>query len=250
MIQLESPVCFLDLETTGTDIEHDRIVEFAICKLYPGGERQTECKRVNPWVPIPEAATAVHGITNEMVKDEPSFAEYAPAILKFISGCDLGGFNSNSFDFPMLYNEFIRAGIQWDYSNARFIDVGNLFKIKEPRTLGAAVKFYLGKELEDAHSAQKDIEATADVFLAQFSRYEDLPADLAELDMFTNYGKKRLDLSGKFTLNEKGDVIFNFGSHKGEIAADERYLDWMVNKAKFSPDTTAIARRLLEGGSL
>lgn len=245
-LALSRPICFLDIESTGTDPENDRIVELATCKLNPDGTRESFSRRVNPWVPIPPEATEVHGITNEDVAGEPSFREIAPSLMTYLDSCDMAGFNSNSFDFPMLYAEFLRAGIDWDYRSLRFVDVGNLFKIRESRTLAAAVKFYLGYEHEGAHGAKADVEATVDVFLGQMSRYNDLPTDLMELDRVTNYGKGRLDLSGKFATNEAGQVVFNFGAHKGEAAVTRPgYLDWMINKARFAPDTVAIARWIL-----
>lgn len=247
MLQLLRPIVFMDFETTGTNTEKDKIVEMACVKLMPNGDRTVKTYRINPIIPIPEGATKVHGITNEMVKDAPTFKQLSKGMLEYISGCDLAGFKSNTFDFPMLYSEFLNAGIEWDYSKHNFIDVGNIFQIQEPRTLSAAVKFYCGKVLEDAHSAEADILATIDVFEKQINCYPDLPNTIQELDIFCNFGSKRLDMSGKFAYADDGEtVIFNFGPSKGKPAKnDYGFLKWMVFKADFAPDTVAIAKKLM-----
>lgn len=245
---LERPIVFFDLETTGVDRDNDRIVEIAVCKVDPSWQINTICKRVNPTIPIPRAASEVHGITDEMVKDEPKFNQIAKAVMATFEGCDVAGFNSNSFDVPVLFNEFARAGLYWDYSKFKMLDAGNLFKIEEPRTLTAAVKFYLGKELEGAHNAKNDIEATVEVFIAQLTKYEqrdNFPKNVSDLALYTNYGNKIADLSGKFVFNDKGDLLLNFGKHKGEKAIDQiGFIDWMINKASFPPDTVAMAEAI------
>lgn len=249
-IQLTRPIAFFDLESTGTDRENDRIVEIAVCKYDPSGQFKTVRRRVNPTIPIPAGASDIHGIKDEDVANEPTFKQLAKGLLDLLAGCDIAGFNSNSFDVPLLFNEFARAGHFWDYSQFLMIDVGNLFKIKEPRTLSAAVKHYCGKELLDAHSAEADIEATLEVFLAQMARYEndeDFPQTLAELALYTNYGNKLADLSGKFVYNTEGELILNFGKHRGNPAKNHiDFLQWMVYKADFAADTTAIATKVLE----
>lgn len=238
------PIIFLDIESTGLNRETDRIIELAYLILNPDGSTTSRCKRFNPTIPIPEASTLIHGIKDEDVANEPRFVEFAIAIHKYIDGCDIAGFGSNSFDIPMLYFEFLRAGITWDYSKSNFIDIGNLYKIKEPRTLTAAVKFYTGKEHTEAHGALADVEATYEVFVAQTLNYE-LPETIEELSLLTNYDKKVLDLSGKFTYNEAGDIVFNFGPKRGTKASDEiGLLEWMINK-DFAPDTKKICHQIL-----
>src|SRR5690606_29861619 len=162
-IKLERPLVFLDIESTGIDREHDRIIELSLVKMMPDGEVVTRTRRLNPTIPIPPAATEVHGITDQDVKDMPTFAQVANGVLELISGCDLAGYNSINYDFPMLFNEFMRAGINWNYDQHQMVDVGNIFKIKEERTLSAAVQFYCGKELDGAHGAEADTLATVDV---------------------------------------------------------------------------------------
>ena len=244
-IQLLRPIAFIDLECTGTNRETDRIVEIAICKLHPDGSRENKRRLINPGIPIPPVTTEIHGITDEMVKEAPTFRDIAKGLLELLEGCDIGGFNSNAFDCPMLFNEFARAGIYWDYTQFKMIDVGNLFKIREPRTLSAAVKFYTGNDLENAHSAEADINATVDVFLSQLDRYPDLPDNVEELALISNHGRPVLDLSGKFSLNEKGEIILNF-KYKGERAEDHLdFIEWMYYKADFPADTRKICEELL-----
>lgn len=246
-LNLIRPLCFFDLEATGIDKENDRIVEIAICKIHPSGLRELLTGRVNPEMPIPPKATEIHGISDADVADAHTFSDLAKRILDFISGCDMGGYNSNSYDLPLLFNEFKRVGIYWDYNQFKKIDAGNIFKIKEARTLSAAVKFYCDRDMENAHSAEADILATVDVFFAQLERYDDLPTDLGELELFCNYGKPILDISGKFTTDESGEVVFNFGAKRGVRAKDELGLvQWMINK-DFPADTLNICYQILEG---
>ncbi len=248
-MNFDKQICFLDLETTGTNPQKDRIVEIAIVKCDADLlEFEERVKRINPTVIIPSGAIGVHGITNEEVKDCPTFQQLAKGIFDFISGCDIAGYNSNNYDVPMLYAEFIRAGIIWDYSDVRFIDVCNVFKIKESRTLSAAVKFYCDKEHEDAHGALADVNATIDVLRHQLDRYPDFKKmNIHELALFSNYDKPILDISGKFTTDSDGDIIFNFGQHKGKKAKSElSYLDWMLNKGDFTQDTKNIILKILK----
>lgn len=245
-LNLERPLVFLDIEATGLSTETDRIVELAMCKIMPDETRILKCYRYNPEMPIPPAATEIHGISDDDVKDKPFFHQHAKAISKFISGCDLAGFNSNRFDIPMLYAELSRSQIFLDYQSINLVDVGNIFKIKEPRTLEAAVQFYCGKPLENAHSAEADILGAVDVLMGQLEKYPDLPQNMQELALFSNYGAKILDLQGKFTYNEKGQIILNFGKYKGEPAADHLdFLEWMVHKANFPRDTVEVAMGIL-----
>ena len=246
-LKFENPICFFDIESTGTDRENDRIVELAICKLFPNGDREVKVRRFNPERPIPIKASEVHGITDEAVANEPTFKQCAKAVAAYIQGCDLGGYNSNAFDIPMLQAEFFRAGIHIDLSKTRFIDAGNIFKIQEPRTLTAAYKFYCGQELEDAHSAEADILATVDVFAAQLDRYKEVPDNMDELHLYCNYGKPFVDISGKFTTDDEGRICFNFGKHKGEPAIDHPgFVEWMLTKADFPYDTRKVCESILQ----
>lgn len=250
-MQLTRPIAFLDLETTGTDVEKDRIVEIAVCKFEPSsGQYATTRRLINPTIPIPAGASEVHGIKDEDVANEPTFKQIAKGLLALLDGCDIAGFNSNRFDVPLLFNEFHRAGLFWDYKQFLMIDVGNLFKIKHPRTLSDAVRIYLGREMENAHSAEADIEATLDVFLAQIEKHENdegFPQTLEELALYTNFDKKVIDLGGKFTYNNEGEIILTIGEHKDKPARNHLgFLQWMVDKANFSADTKAVARQIIE----
>lgn len=246
-LQLERPIAFIDIEATGKKPEEDRIVEISICVLNMDLTRKNYTRRLNPIIPINPGATAVHGIKNEDVAHEPTFSDVAHKLLNYLENCDQAGYNSNRFDFPMLYAEFNRAGINWDYSQHRLIDVQNIFMINEPRTLSAAMKFYCNKDLEGAHGAEADINATADVFLAQYERYPDLPTTVEELQVYSNHGRKILDLSGKFTYNEAGDIVFNFGKYRDEKATDHLdFVEWMLYRANFQPDTNQICELLLD----
>lgn len=245
-LNLTRPLAFLDIESTGLSVENDRIIELAICKVHPSGDREIKTRRFNPGMPIPEQSSAIHGITDDMVKDEPFFHQISQGLIEFLSDCDIAGFNSNKFDIPMLFNEFRRCGIYWDYTQFRMVDVGNIFKIKEPRTLAAAMQFYCGKDLEGAHGAEADITATVDVFVAQLDKYDDIPIDLDELQIFCNHGKPILDLSGKFTTDDDGDIVFNFGAKRGLKAKyDPDYIHWMLSK-DFQPDTQKICHQVLD----
>ena len=251
MITLQRPLVFADFETTGTNVEKDRIVQYSFCKIFPDGQREIKTALLNPGIPIPAGATEIHGIKNEDVIGKPSFKDLSPKIFTFIENCDLGGYNSNSFDFPMLFFEFARAGITWNHSEVCLLDACNIFKIKESRTLAAAVKFYTGKELEGSHDAEVDIMATVDVFFAQLEKYEDLPKTLPELDIYCNYSKKRLDMKGCFVLSEDGKtILFNIGKdQKGKPAhSDYGFLSWMAyseKKEPFPPDTIALAKKIM-----
>ncbi len=245
---LTKPIAFVDIESTGAAPEKDRIIDLAICKLHPDMSRTYIQYRFHPGIPIPPASSAVHGILDADVLGCPSFQVHAKEVMQLLEGCDLGGYNSNRFDFPLLMNEFSRAGFTWDYRNFRLIDAGNIFMIQAPRTLSAAVKFFCGREMGGAHDAAADINATVDVFLAQMDRYPELPADLDELHLFCNYGKQLLDLSGKFTYDDQGRIVFNFGQYKGLVAEENvQYLDWMYYKADFPADTREVCERIYAG---
>ncbi len=232
-LELKRPIIFFDLETTGIDTSRDRIVEISMVKIMPDGERITKTRRINPQMPIPESSTAIHGITDEDVKDCPSFAQVARSLEKFIEGCDFGGFNSNRFDLPVLVEEFLRSGVDVDFKRRNFIDVQNIFHKKEQRTLVAAYKFYCGKDLTDAHSAEADTLATYEVFLSQLERYEDLPRDIEALAVFSTQNKTA-DFAGRILINEQGIEVFGFGKYRNEsvetvFARDPSYYGWMMN---------------------
>lgn len=246
MIKFNRNVVFFDLETTGIDTQKDRIVEICIIKMNHDFNNSIEkTTLVNPTIPIPAPASEIHGITDDKVKDQPTFKQLAKGILDFIDGCDIIGYNSNNFDAPLLYTEFVRAGVAWDYSKVNIIDVCNIYKIKQPRTLEAAVNFYCGREHEGAHGALADVQATIDVFKEQVERYDMEDMSPEQMTLFSNYGKPIVDISGKFTVDAEGDIIFNFGMHMGKKAKSEPgYLQWMI-KGNFSPDTKSFAQKLL-----
>jgi DNA polymerase-3 subunit epsilon len=247
-LELERPLCFIDLETTGLDVENDKIVEITICKIHPNGEREIKTKVFNPERPISPEATELHGHTNESVANEKPFHKYAKGMHSFIEGCDIAGYNSNTYDNPMLYFEFLRAGIEWDYKSVNLIDVCNIFKIKEPRTLAGAFKFYCDKVSENTHNSKDDILATVEVFESQLEKYE-LPTNLKDLAYLSNYDKEIIDIGGKFSKDDDGDLIFNFGAkNRGKkCTSDKGYLEWMISdKATFTADVKKIASDILE----
>ena len=232
-LNLKRPIVFFDLETTGVDTAKDRIVEISMVKVMPDGEEIIKTRRINPQMHIPEDATAVHGITDEDVKDAPTFAQIAKSLYQFIEGCDFGGFNSNRFDLPMLVEEFLRAGVDVDFKKRKFIDVQNIFHKMEQRTLVAAYKFYCDKELDGAHSAEADTKATYEVLKAQLDRYPELQNAIAALAEFSTRGETA-DYAGRIIYNEKGEEVFNFGKYKGmsvsEVFRKEpSYYAWMMN---------------------
>ena len=232
-LNLKRPLVFFDLETTGVDTAKDRIVEISMVKVMPDGEEIVRTRLINPQMHIPEDATAVHGITDEDVKDQPTFAQIAKSLSQFIEGCDFGGFNSNRFDLPMLVEEFLRAGVDVDFKKRKFIDVQNIFHKMEQRTLVAAYKFYCNKDLTDAHSAEADTRATYEVLKAQLDRYSELQNDVAALAEFSSRGET-VDYAGRIVYNDKGEEVFNFGKYKGvkvsEVFQREpSYYDWMMN---------------------
>lgn len=224
-----------------------RIVELALIKVFPDGSRSQFESLVNPAIPIPPEASAIHGITDEKVKDAPTLKDLLPKIVPLIEGADIAGFNSNNYDIPLLYNEFNRNGYTWNLEDVAFVDVRNIFVRKEERTLSAAVQFYLNREHEGAHGALADINATIDVFVEQLQRYEDISSfDRQQLNLYCNYDRPRADLAGCFTIDENGEYIINFGKkHKGQKAKDCRdYLNWMLSQ-DFMPDTKAIINKII-----
>ena len=212
-LKLKRPIVFFDLETTGVDASKDRIVEVSMIKIMPDGEEICKKRKLNPGMHIPEEATAIHGITDEDVKDCPTFAQVAKSLAQFLQGCDFGGFNSNRFDLPLLVEEFMRAGVEVDFKRRRFIDVQNIFHKKEQRTLVAAYKFYCDKDLTDAHSAEADTRATYEVLQAQLDRYPDLENDVDALAEYSSRGESA-DYAGRILYNEKGEEVFGFEKTK------------------------------------
>ncbi len=232
-LNLANPIVFFDLETTGVNISKDRIVEISILKITPNGKEESKTRRINPGIPIPPEATAIHGIGDEDVRDCPSFKEIAKSLAAQIEGCDLAGFNSNRFDIPVLAEEFLRADVNIDLSKRKFVDVQTIFHKMEQRTLSAAYKFYCGKDLDDAHSAAADAKATYEVLKAQLDRYPDLKNDirfLSEYSSFTN----NVDFAGRMIYNDRGEEVINFGKYKGRLVtevlkADPGYYAWMMS---------------------
>lgn len=234
-ISLITPLAILDIEATGLNITSDRIVEIAIIKVLPTGEQEEFIKRVNPQIPIPAEVTAIHGITNEDIKDAPTFKEILPELEAFLGNADFAGYNSNKFDLPLLAEELLRAESTIDLSIRKHVDVQNIFHKMEQRTLIAAYKFYCNKNLEDAHTAMADAKATWEVLDAQISRYDELESNIDFLSEFSRYSDTtRLDFAGRLAFNSKGEAIYNFGKHKGKTikaVADSEpgYYGWMLD---------------------
>lgn len=233
-LNLTRPIAFFDLESTGVDVSKDRIVEISIQKLLPNGEKETYTKRVNPEMPIPIEASEVHGIYDFDVLNEKTWKEIAPEVVEFIGEADLAGYNSNRFDIPMLMEELLRVEVELAMTDRKRIDVQNIFYKQEKRTLEAALKFYCGKDLENAHSAEADTTATMDVLLAQIDRYEDIEGNVDFLAEYSEMGNKMADYAGRFVFNADGEPCFNFGKHKGKTIEDvlrrePSYYSWMMN---------------------
>ena len=218
-LKLTRPICFFDLETTGIEVAKDRIVEISIFKVYPNGNKESKTWLVNPTIPIPAATTAVHGITDEKVANEPTFKELASQIHNMIKDSDLAGFNSDRFDIPLLAEELLRAEVDFDMKNRVSVDVQTIFHKKEERTLSAAYKFYCNESLENAHSAEADTMATYEILKAQLDRYDDLDNDMKWLSEFTTR-KKSVDFAGFIALNKEGKEIFTFGKNKGQLVEE------------------------------
>lgn len=246
-LTLKRPLVFFDLETTGTNITHDRIVEISFIKLMPDGSVIEKSRRINPEMPIPAEATAVHHITDEDVAGEPTFAMVAKSLAQHFEGCDFAGFNSNRFDLPLLDQEFNRVGVEFDFGKARFVDVQTIYHKREPRTLVAAYKYYCDKNLEDAHSALADTRATYEVLLAQLDHYGDLPENVEELAVYASQNKN-VDFMGRLVYDENGCEIINFGKYKGRKAAevlarDPGYYSWIMS-GDFTNNTKAAFTRI------
>jgi DNA polymerase-3 subunit epsilon len=219
-LNLKNPLIFFDLETTGTDTVKDRIVEISYLKVFPNGKQEIKTRRLNPEMPIPPSSTAIHGISDEDVKDCPTFKQIARSLATQMEGCDLAGFNSSRFDIPLLVEEFLRADVDIDFSKRKMIDVQVIFHKKEQRTLEAAYKFYCDKELTDAHSAEADTLATYEVLKAQLDKYPDLENDIEKLAADFSAYNNNVDFAGRIILNEDGIEVFNFGKHKGKPVAE------------------------------
>lgn len=248
-LQLTKPLVFFDLETTGINIATDRIVEISILKIYPNGNKESKTWLVNPEIEIPPQATAIHGITNEKVVTEPTFKELASTISKMISDSDLAGFNSTRFDIPLLAEEMLRAGIDFDMSNRKSVDVQVIFHKKEQRTLSAGYKFYCGKDLEDAHSAEADTNATYEILKAQLDRYDDIENSVTALSEFSTQ-TKRADFAGFILLNDKKQEVFSFGKYKDRtveevLKENPGYYAWMQN-ADFPLYTKKVLKQIKE----
>ena len=246
-INLERPICFFDLETTGVNVVIEWIVEISVIKVYPTGKEHSKTWLINPGIPIPNVVSAIHGITDEMVKNEPAFKDYANEIYDFIKHCDLAGFNSNKFDIPLLAEELLRAEIDFDLSKIKTIDVQNIFHKMEKRTLSAAYKFYCGKEHDDAHSSMSDTRVTYEVFLAQLDKYEQLENNVNYLSKFSSI-RKSLDLAGFVYENDNKKAVFSFGKYKNQeidevIEKDPGYFSWIM-KSDFPNYTKKILNQL------
>jgi DNA polymerase-3 subunit epsilon len=230
-LQLKKPIIFFDLETTGIDHAKDKIVELAMVKINPDGSRDKMVKRINPGIPIPPETTAIHGIKDEDVKDAPLFKHIAHQLWDWMKNCDLGGYNSAKFDMPLLAEEFLRAGITVDFTERNMVDVQQIFFKMESRSLSAAYSFYCNKEMQNAHSAEADINATIEVLEAQLDKYKNLPNDIKNLHQFTG-GEELLDYARRLVMKD-GVAVFNFGKYKGrkveEVFTNEpQYYDWMM----------------------
>lgn len=244
-LNLRNPLCIFDLETTGTNITQDRIIEIAVVKMMPNGEVIRKASLINPTITILPESTAIHGISNEDVKDKPTFKDVARDYLRFFEGADLAGYNVLRFDIPMLVEEFLRVGIEFDYARKKIIDAQRIFHLMEKRTLAAAYRFYLNKEFQNSHTAEADTEATMEVLLAQVERYDGqevfdglnkkvgvIKNDVEILSKLTSSGM--VDLACRMVLNSKGEEVFNFGKHKNKLVTavfkeEPSYYEWMMN---------------------
>lgn len=243
-LNLKNPLLFIDIESTGLNIATDRIVELSTVKVFPNGDQEIKTRRINPTIPISEEAQRIHGISDDDVKDCPTFKSIAKSLANWMAGCDFAGYNSLKYDIPLLAEEFLRAGVDFDFRKRLHVDVQNIFHKMEQRSLTAAYKFYCKKELENAHSAEADTLATYEVLKAQLDMYEDrLQNDVKYLSDFSS-NSRLLDYAGRIVLNEKDTPVFNFGKHKGKAViqvfeAEPSYYSWMMN-GDFTLDTKKI----------
>ncbi|MBI5219659.1 MAG: 3'-5' exonuclease [Bacteroidia bacterium] len=232
-LTLKRPIAFFDIETTGINVASDRIVEISILKIHPDNREEAKTFRVNPQIPIPKAATDIHGITDEDIKDKPAFPQIAKLIAQMLEGCDFAGYNSNKFDIPLLAEEFLRTDIDFDMRKHKFIDVQVIFYKMEQRTLSAAYQFYCNKILENAHSSKVDTQATYEILKAQIDRYADLKNDVEFLSTFSSQNRN-VDFAGRVILGENDTELFNFGKYKGQpveevFRKDPSYYKWMMD---------------------
>ena len=246
-LKISKPICFFDLETTGVNVSRDRIVEISILKVFPNGNKESKTWLVNPEIPIPSEVSKIHGITNDMVKEEPSFKVIAHDIKLMINNSDLAGFNSNKFDIPLLAEELLRSKLDFNLENILTIDVQNIFHKMEQRTLSAAYQFYCGKSLENAHSSKADTLATFEVLEAQIEKYDDLQSDVNFLSDFSRRGKN-VDLAGFIKYNEHDIPCFSFGKHRGKtvdyvLENESGYFGWLLN-ADFPMYTKKVLTKL------
>lgn len=248
-LPLDKPLCVFDLETTGTDPGSDRIVEIAVLRLEPSGEREVRTRRIHPERPIPAEATRIHGITDEDVKDAPTFRQIARSLLDLLDGADLAGFNVSRFDLPLLDREFRDCGLDLGLPQRRILDAMTIFHRKEPRNLAAAVRFYLDRDHEGAHAAEADVLATAQILEAQLERYPDLPRTVEGLDAWLRpVPEGAVDREGKFRM-QGGEIVFGFGKHQGRPLAriareSPDYLEWLLRQ-DFPAEARALAERAL-----
>jgi DNA polymerase-3 subunit epsilon len=236
-LKLSRPIVFFDLETTGVQVAKDRIVEISVFKVFPNGNKESKTWLVNPTIPIPAETTAVHGITDEKVANEPSFKELANEIKNMMEGSDLAGYNSNRFDIPLLAEEFLRVDVDFDMKKHHAVDVQNIFHKMEQRTLSAAYKFYCSKDLENAHSAEADTLATYEILTAQLDKYSELENDIEFLSKFSTRGNSSLDMAGFIVMNDKSQECFSFGKYKGQtvssvLESNPGYYSW-IQQADF-----------------
>ena len=253
-LKLERPLVVFDIESTGTSPRRDRIIELAAIKVMPDGEERRKCWLLNPTIPIPAETTAIHGITNEIVKDCPTFQDKASEIFEFFQGCDLSGFNADRFDIPCLEEEFARVGLNFAASARKHVDVQRIYHRMEPRDLTAAVKFYLGRPHEGAHGAEADADATLEVLKAQMERYPGLPKTADEMDEYlVPHDPYSADRNGMLRW-KNGELTINFGKKKGETLTklmlnEPNYLRWIV-RGDFDSEVRMIVKDLVENGRL
>ena len=248
-LELKKPIVFFDLETTGINIASDRIVEMSILKVFPNGNKESKTWLVNPERDIPKESSDIHGVSNEKVALEPTFKELAATVNEMIEGCDLAGFNSNRFDIPLLAEELMRAEIDFDMKDRQAIDVQVIFHKKEQRTLGAGYQFYCGKELEGAHGAEADTNATYEILLAQVDKYGDIGNTVDALSEYSTHGK-RADFAGFILMNEEDQEVFSFGKYKGRTVEEvfkenPGYNNWIQN-ADFPLYTKKVLKEIKE----
>lgn len=247
-LELKKPLVVFDLETTGVNVSHDRIIDIYLIKILPDGSEVTMYKRLNPGVSIPKETSEIHGIYDADVEGKPSFKEIATELAQFIGDADFAGFNSNRFDFPLLVEEFYRAGIDFETEKRKFVDAQRIFHVKEPRNLSAAYRFYCDENLENAHSAEADTRATWEIIKAQVERYSDLKPTVDALHSFSGQNDL-VDLAGRIRRNKQGEPIFAFGKHKNKTVAqvfkqEPSYFEWMMN-GDFPENTKRVITRLM-----